>query len=97
VGERDSLAWSHMQLGKLFWSHGRSGAAARQYRQALTVKPGYVFALDALAQVEAARGHMRTAISLARQAAEVMPLPQFVADLGDLLRTAGDTAAARRQ
>jgi tetratricopeptide (TPR) repeat protein len=97
VGEPDALAWSHTQLGKLFWSYGRSVAAAREYREALTVRPGYVFALDALAQVEAARGQMRNAISLARRASEVMPLPQFVADLGDLLSRAGDAAAARRQ
>lgn len=97
AGEPDALAWSHTQLGKLFWSHGRLSAAEREYRAALRVRRGYVFALDALAQAEAARGHTRRAISLARRAAEAMPLPQFVGTLGDLLKVTGDERAARRQ
>jgi tetratricopeptide (TPR) repeat protein len=97
AGQPDALAWSHTQLGKLYWSHARTDAAEREYRLALRVRPGYVFALEALAQAEAARGHHDRAISLARRAADVMPLPQFVATLGDLLQEAGDEAAARRQ
>jgi tetratricopeptide (TPR) repeat protein len=97
AGEPDALAWTHTQLGKLYWSHGRPVAAANEYRLALHVRRGYVFALEALAQVEAARGHVQRAIALARRAADVMPLPQFVATLGDLLQVAGDEAGARRQ
>jgi len=97
AGQPEALAWSHTQLGKLLWSHGRLTAAEREYRAALTVRRGYVFALEALALIDAARGRHRAAVSLARRAAEVMPLPQFVATLGDLLHAAGDEAAARRQ
>jgi tetratricopeptide (TPR) repeat protein len=85
AGEPDALAWSHTQLGKLFWSHGRAAAATREYHAALRVRPGYVHALEALALVESARGREARAIALAREAAAVMPLPQFVATLGDLL------------
>jgi len=85
IGEPDALAWTHTQLGKLYWSHGRIGAAAREYGAALRVRPGYVHALDALALVEAARGHKARAVALARRASETMPLPQFVTTLGDLL------------
>jgi tetratricopeptide (TPR) repeat protein len=56
VGQPEALAWSQTQLGKLFWSHGRLRLAERHYRIALAVRPGYVYALDALAQVEAAQG-----------------------------------------
>ena len=56
AGEVDALAWSHTQLGKLFWSHGRVDAAAREYRAALRVRPGHVHALGALAFVQSARG-----------------------------------------
>jgi tetratricopeptide (TPR) repeat protein len=87
VGEPDALAWTHTQLGKLYWSHGRLAAAAREYRTALRVRPGYVHALDALALVEAARGHRQRAVELARRASEAMPLPQFVTTLGDLLHS----------
>jgi tetratricopeptide (TPR) repeat protein len=96
-GEPEALAWSHTQLGKLFWAHGKLGAAAREYRTALSVRPHYVAALDALAQVEAARGRMVHAVSLSRRAAELLPLPQYVANYGDLLRRAGDRSGARRQ
>ena len=85
IGEPDALAWTHTQLGKLYWSHGRVAAAAREYAAALRVRPGYVHALDALALVEAARGHKARAVALARRASETMPLPQFVTTLGDLL------------
>jgi tetratricopeptide (TPR) repeat protein len=97
AGEPEALAWTHTQLGKLYWSHGRPAGAANEYRLALRVRRGYVFALEALAQVEAARGHVQRAISLARRTAGVMPLPQFVTTLGDLLQLAGNDPGARRQ
>ena len=97
VGEPEALAWSHTQLGKLYWSHGRLAAAAREYRLALRVRPSYPSALDALAQVEAARGRLGRAISLSRRAASVLPLPSYVGNLGDLLRRSGDRRGAERQ
>jgi len=97
IGQREALAWTHVQLGKLFWSRGRLLPAERQYRAALAGFPGYVYALDALAQVEAARGRRATAITLERQAVATIPLPQFVGLLGDLYRTTGHERAARRQ
>jgi tetratricopeptide (TPR) repeat protein len=87
TGEPDALAWTHTQLGRLYWSHGRVAAAAREYRAALRVRAGYVHAIDALALVEAARGHRSRAAALARRASEAMPLPQFVTTLGDLLHS----------
>jgi tetratricopeptide (TPR) repeat protein len=97
TGQPEALAWTHVQLGKLSWSVGHVGAAAREYRAALAAFPGYVYARDALAQVEAARGHPLRAIELERRAAEAVPLPQFVAALGDLHRAAGNERQARRQ
>jgi tetratricopeptide (TPR) repeat protein len=97
VGQPEALAWTHLQLGKLFWSVGRVREAGREYRAALVAFPGYVYAYDALAQVEAARGHGRRAVELERRAADAIPLPQFVAALGDLARIAGNDTQARRQ
>ncbi len=96
VDQPEALAWTHVQLGKLFWSHGRSVVAAREARFALAAFPGYVYAYDLLAQVEAARGHIRRAIPLEGRAVDAIPLPQFVATLGDLYRVAGDRSAARK-
>jgi tetratricopeptide (TPR) repeat protein len=97
IGEQEPTAWTHVQLGKLYWNHGRLGPAEREFRDALNAFPGYVYALDMLAQVEAARGRIRPAIALERQASEAIPLPQFVATLGDLYRAGGDERAARRE
>jgi tetratricopeptide (TPR) repeat protein len=97
TSEREPTAWTHWQLGKLYWSVGRLDAAEHEYRAALAAFPGYVYALDALAQVESARGDVSKAIALERHAVDEIPLPQFVGSLGDLYRTAGRPELARRQ
>ena len=81
-------------------STGRSAASLRpsaQDRAALRVFPGYHYALDALARIEAAKGHNRAAIALQQQAVDTIPLPQYVAQLGDLYRANGQPAQARKQ
>ena len=85
-GQGEPEAWTRFQLGKLYWSIGRVGAAERQDRAALRVFPGYHYALDALSRIEAAKGHYRAAIALEQQAVDRIPLPQYVAQLGDLYR-----------
>ena len=97
TSEKEPTAWTHWQLGKLYWSVGRLDEAEHQYRSSLAAFPGYVYALDALAQVEAARGHTSKAIDLERRAVNRVPLPQFAAQLGDLYRSNGEVALARRQ
>jgi tetratricopeptide (TPR) repeat protein len=97
IGQREALAWTHVQLGKLYWARGLLAPAERQYRAALAGFPGYVYGLDALAQVEWARGRTATAIALERRAVATIPLPQFVGLLGDLYRTTGRDRLARRQ
>jgi tetratricopeptide (TPR) repeat protein len=96
-GQPEPTAWVETQLGKLAWSHGDLRGAKRHYRAALTVLPGYVYALEPLALAEEADGHRRAALALSRQAADVLPLPQTVATLGDLSARAGRPRAARRQ
>ena len=97
AGDREGYAWTAVQLGKLYWLQGEGRRAATLYRNALGVFPGYVYALDALAPVEASRGHLRTAIALERRAVEAIPLPQFVAQLGDLYTRLGRTHDAHAQ
>jgi tetratricopeptide (TPR) repeat protein len=93
----EPLAWTRVQLGKLHFSRGRLGAAAREYRAALAAFPGYVQALDALARVEAARGRLGRAIELERDAVERSPLPELVGYLGDLYDARGRPGLAREQ
>jgi tetratricopeptide (TPR) repeat protein len=96
-GQPEPTAWVETQLGKLAWTRGRLGEAESHYRAALAVFPGYVYALEPLALVEEAKGNHRAASSLARRAAQVLPLPQTVATLGDLYARHGHARAAARQ
>ena len=93
AGQGEPEAWTRFQLGKLYWSIGRVAAAERQDRAALRVFPGYHYALDALSRIEAAKGHNRAAIALQQQAVDRIPLPQYVAQLGDLYRANGQPQA----
>jgi tetratricopeptide (TPR) repeat protein len=97
VDAPEASAWTRVQLGKLYWSHGRVAAAGAQFRQALQYFPGYVYAYDALAQVEWALGRRALGIAYEQRAVDRIPLPQFVGALGDMLRIDGRKAAAQRQ
>jgi tetratricopeptide (TPR) repeat protein len=97
TGGAEPTAWTHVQLGKLYFNHGRYAEAEREYRVALQAFPGYAYGLDALAQSLAARGHPHQAIAAERQAVSSIPLPQYVAALGDMLSAAGRPTLARKQ
>ena len=96
-GTGEPAAFAHLHVGKLHFSRGRIAAAAREYRASLAVFPGYVPALDGLAQVAAARGNLDEAIRLERRATERSPLPQYVGALGDFYRAADKPRLAREQ
>jgi tetratricopeptide (TPR) repeat protein len=96
-GQQEPTAWTQVEIGKLELGQGRLEVAERRFRAALAIDPGYVYALDQMARVEAARGRLSAAVRYARRASDSIPLPQFVGLLGDLLERQGHTAAARRQ
>jgi tetratricopeptide (TPR) repeat protein len=93
----EAAAWTALHLGKLYFSGGDYGRAQLQFRIALAHVPGYAAAFDALAAVAAARNRLLPATSLERRAVAAVPLPQYVATLGDLLQRAGRPRAAARQ
>jgi tetratricopeptide (TPR) repeat protein len=97
TGQREPEAWTRVQLGKLHFSRGAVAAADAHYRAALAIFPGYAPALDARALAAWARGWTGAAIALERRAVDAIPLPQYVAQLGDLYRAAGDADRARQQ
>jgi tetratricopeptide (TPR) repeat protein len=96
-GQREPAAWANVELAKLDLRAGRVARADRELRLALALLPGYVFAQEQLARLEAARGNLPRAVALAQRAAEAVPLPQLVALLADLHERAGNRVAARRQ
>lgn len=89
AGQPEPTAWTRSHLGKLALSQGRLTAAERHYGTALAVSLGYGTALEGLAHVEAARGRIRRAIGLAKQAGAAETL-------GDLYRVTGKDRLARR-
>jgi tetratricopeptide (TPR) repeat protein len=93
----EPAAWTRVQLAKLHFGRGELRRAEREFRAALFAFPAYPYALDGLARVEAARGRSQRAIELARQAAETVPLPEFVTTLADLYFATGQKALAREQ
>ncbi len=93
----EAAAWTALHLGKLFFLGGDHTSAERQFRFALAHVPGYAAAFDGLAAVEAARGRLSRAIAFERRAVAAVPLPPYVAQLGDVLRRAGRPRAAARQ
>jgi tetratricopeptide (TPR) repeat protein len=97
VGEREAFAWTQVQIALLELSTGRARDALAHLRIARASFPGYPFALDGTAQAEAALGRYREALSFERAAVDRVPLPQYVALLGDLEHALGRERAARRE
>jgi tetratricopeptide (TPR) repeat protein len=96
AGTKEPLAWTLVQLGNIYFDSGRLAPAARAYRRALVVFPGYVHAEAALGRLAAARRRYEAAIRHYRRAVERLPLPQYVGAFGDVLRLAGRDAEARK-
>src|SRR5262249_24519331 len=97
LGQGEAEAWTHVTLSKTLWNVGRYREAARQDEIALPRVPDYAFALDALGRAQASMGKIRAAIASEQEAVNRIPLPQYVSMLGDLYRSAGHAALARRQ
>ena len=93
----ENAAWTHWQIGNLLFNSGQLAEAEKEYNMALTVSPGYLHAQAGLASVRAAQGRPAEAIALYKQAVATVPLPQYVAALGDLYAATGDAAAAKTQ
>jgi tetratricopeptide (TPR) repeat protein len=96
-GQGETEAWTHVQLGKLYFSGGRISKAAAEARAALRAFPGYAPGRDALAWARFAQGRTQAAIRSEQAAVNRIPLPQYVAMLGDLYRLTGHEQEARRQ
>ena len=97
LGQGETEAWTRVQISKTAFSVGRFRPALAQAKAALRAFPGYAPAYDALAWAEYGRGHVGAAIAAEQHAVDRIPLPQYVAMLGDLQRATGHRADARRQ
>jgi tetratricopeptide (TPR) repeat protein len=90
----EGAAWSEVQLGNLYLAKGDLASAERAYENALQRVDGYVFALAGQAKVRAARGDLAGAAALDTQAAQRLPVPDFVIALAELHERLGDATRA---
>ena len=82
-------------IGDLEFQRGRLGAAATQYRAALSGVPGYEAADAGLAEVEAARGQSQQAVDRLRGVLERRPgSPEYLIPLAEIELATGRRDAA---
>lgn len=95
--QSENLAWLYYELGEYQTLDGNAPAADAAYLTALTIHPGDYRALAALAKLRANNGRYAEAIVLYQKAIAVVPMPTFIAELGDLYARSGNQAEAQKQ
>ena len=93
----ESVAWTEWQLGMEHFAIGDLQRAEIYYRQSLETQPNYYRALSGLAQVRAAQKKYDEAIELYQKAVAILPMPDYVAALGDIYTKTGRSEPARQQ
>ncbi len=93
----ENLAWLYYELGEYEFQAGDVGAANNAYLAALNIHPGDYRALAGLGKLRGNQGRYAEAIKLYQGAIAVVPMPIYVAELGDLYTKAGNPAEARKQ
>ncbi len=93
----ENLAWLYYELGEYETQAGDTASADAAYLAALNIHPGDYRVLAALAKLRANNGRYEEAIVLYQKAIAVVPMPLFIAELGDLYATAGNQEEAQKQ
>lgn len=93
----ESIAWTEWQLGSDHFALGNLEDAEKYYRQSLQTYPNYYRPLAGLAQVRAGQKRYDEAIGLYQKAIAVLPMPDYIAALGDLYGQTGQSEQARQQ
>ena len=94
---RENLAWLYYELGEYFTQAGDALSANASYLAALQTHPGDYRALAGLGKLRANNGRYAEAIVLYQKAIAVVPMPIFIAELGDLYAKTGNQAEAKKQ
>ena len=93
----ESIAWAEWQLGNDHFTLGKLAKAEVFYRRSLATYPNYYRALAGMAQVRAAQKRYDEAIDLYRKAIAILPMPEYIAGLGDIYSKIGNSDEARKQ
>jgi tetratricopeptide (TPR) repeat protein len=95
--QSENLAWLYYELGEYYTQAGDASSADAAYLAALNTHPGDYRALAALGKLRANNGRYAEAIVLYQKAIAVVPMPVFVAELGDIYARSGNQAEAKKQ
>jgi tetratricopeptide (TPR) repeat protein len=95
--DRENVAWCLVQLGNLSFGSGQMDSADKILQRAIETFPNYYNALAGLAKVKAAQGKIEVAIELYQKAIAIVPMPDFVASLGDIYASIGRSEEAEKQ
>lgn len=93
----ETVAWSRVHLGDELMNDGQLTEAEREYDHALYLFPDYHPALAAKARARYAAGDFDNAIIFYKRAAERVPLPEYIAPLGDLYAKLNRADEAKQQ
>jgi len=93
----ENLAWTYFQLAEFRFQAGDLPGAEAAYREALNELPGYYRGLSGLAKVRVAQQKYQDAIDLYKKAIEKIPIPEYVAALGDIYAKLGQPDEAKKQ
>jgi tetratricopeptide (TPR) repeat protein len=94
-GEAEDAAWILTQMAHLQLSVGKVSDAEKNLHQALTLFPGYHYALANLAKLRIAQKHYDEAVHLLEQRYQAAPHAENLYDLAEALQLAGRTDQAK--
>src|SRR5262249_60393313 len=92
----EDRAWILTQLAQLNLTVGRGSQAEPLLQQALTMFPGYHYALGNLAKVRIQQKRYAEAVELLKQRYQAAPHPENLYELAQALQLAGRTEEANK-
>ena len=93
----ENLAWLYYELGERYFSTGDLPNAEAAYASGIQVDGNHFRALAGLAKVRAAEGRLEEAIQLYQRSLNVVPMPAYLAEVGDVYVKAGKLKEAQQQ
>jgi len=93
----ESIAWAEWQLGMEHFAVGDLRNAERSFQQSLESYPNYYRGLAGMAQLRFAQKQYGDAIKLYEKAIAILPMPDYIAALGDIYAKSGLREEAQRQ
>lgn len=92
----EETAWTMQTLGDIYLKYGKSEAAEATFKEILSTRSDYPFAIDGLANVAKELGKYREAEVLYEQAISVIPEVGFYINLADLYKKENRTEELKK-